>query len=408
MGQTDAAGAAWLGATGRRTWDDHQTDYLSGALVGRSNAPAYAYAELCELRTENAAGLILQEGRTLLRGAWDKPELNLRMRLATVLNGNLVRQHARSIASMGAGTEMIESAVTKPIDQPEPRQHPVKGLLVARTKFWNAIVRAKLGYDEDAIEQFFNEADAANALTTIEDVPGTMKIEAAEAAILHTAPGAILFCALIGAAVLGARWALWRLAGANPHFTWIQTICAAVLAVTVALFLTSVYAAFALGLCIVFAGSTPTHVRKRRPTWLGPLFFFMTSCVAFSLLVAGVVGLMLTAAPSRALLIPKLPPAFDGQATVCGVAALAFGFLFLCAPLWAYAQRLPTTYVLDVGLRQLGQKLVLGSLLLAVVSGPTCVYLDRLLVEHRLKEQFLSEPNYFLLPNIKPNDTPAT
>ena len=47
-----------------------------------------------------------------------------------------------------------------------------------------------LGFDEDAINRFFDEADGAYAISTFEDVRGTMQLEAAEAAILH-APGTV-------------------------------------------------------------------------------------------------------------------------------------------------------------------------------------------------------------------------
>ena len=405
LGRLGEAERAWLAASHRLKWDDHQTEFLERALAGQSSVPAYAYAELCELRTDNTPWFISEGGKTLLGAAWNNPNLNLPLRLATVLDGNLVRQHAHSVDAMRRGAEIIESAVTRPTDDREPSQPRVKVQIIAREKFWDAIAKAQLGFDYKQIEHFFLEADAANALTTIEDVPGTMRMEAEESAILHSAPGGFLFCTLLGGGVLALRWVLWRLARAGPRLSWLRTSCTAVAAVTAGLFVTSAYAAFALGLCILFAESTPAHVRKRRPTWLGPLFAFTTSCVATTLLAAGSVGLMLNATPSRVLLVPKLPAAFDGQAAVCGVVALAIGFLYLCAPLWAYAQRLPTTYVLDLGLRQVGQKLVLGSLMLAIASGPTCVYLDKLLVQHRLRDQFLSEPNFFLFPHIKPSDS---
>ena len=392
LGRSKAAEQSWLSAAKRLSWDDHQNDYLDDTLVGRRNVPSYAYAELYELRTSNAVELIKQGGRALLRATWERPNLNIRMRLATVLNGNLVRQRARSIDTMRVGTEIIESAVSKPSDEREPSQHH---LLVARTNFYKAVASANLGYDEASTQLFFDEADAARALTTIEDVQVAMQTEAAEAAILHSASGALILCAFWGAALLGVRWLLGRIAGVESGPAWSRTIFIAVVAVAFALFLTSAYAAFALGLCIVFAGSTPSHVRKRRPTSLGPLYSLMTSSVTFALLLAGAFGLMLTAAPCRVLLLPKLPEALSGSAAVCGVGALAIGFLFLCAPLWAYAQRLPTVYVLGIGLRDIGHKLILTSLLLGVVSGPMCVFLDRLLVESRLRHQFVNEPLYY-------------
>jgi hypothetical protein len=232
-------------------------------------------------------------------------------------------------------------------------------------------------------------------------------MEAEEAAILHSTPGAILLCTLLGALILGLNAVLRWIYSLRPQQSWPRTAVAAGIGITLGLFCTSIFVAFALGLCIVFAGLTPNHVRKRRPLELGPLFNLMTSSVTFLLLIAGAGGLILAAVPSRVLLVPNLPPAFNGPAVVFGIVALAIGFLLLCAPLWAYAQRLPTAYVLNIGLSQLGKKLMLGSLLLAVVTGPTCVYLDKLLVEHRLKDQFRSEPNSYLLPNIKPNDAPT-
>jgi hypothetical protein len=271
--------------------------------------------------------------------------------------------------------------------------------------FTKAVVHAGLGYSEDRVETLFTEAEGASAITTSEDIRGSMQLEAAEAAVLHAAPGALLLCALLGVCVLGASWVLGRFSGAKTSNAWPRTIGAASVAIVIALFLTSEYAAFALGLCVLFAGSTPTHVRKRRPEWLGPLFWVMSSSVATVILGAAALGFILAAAPSKFLLVPKLPAAFDGQAAVCGVVALAIGFLFLCAPLWAFAQRLPTMHVLEVGLRQVGQKLVLGSLILSVASGPTCVYLDRLLVEKRLDPQFRNE---FVFCRQKFSPTTAT
>jgi hypothetical protein len=90
---------------------------------------------------------------------------------------------------------------------------------------------------------------------------------------------------------------------------------------------------------------------------------------------------------------------------VCGAGALAIGFLFLCAPLWGYAQRVPTSFVLGAGLREVSQKLILGSLFLGVVSGPTCVFLDRLLVDGRLKPQFDNEFLYYYQKLSPPTPT---
>ncbi|MHB8635425.1 MAG: hypothetical protein ACYC96_03015 [Fimbriimonadaceae bacterium] len=395
LGNKDAAITAWLNAANRIKWDDHQTDFLDATLTGKEGVPSYAYAELYQLRTTDAARLILQGGRALLDATWDRPGLGMQVRLATVLNGNLVRRLAKSIGAMQVGTEIIESAVSKPSDEPPASLHPVKVLFIARDKFYKAIAASKLGYDYDAIESYFKEADAAKALTTIEDVHGVMQSESAEAAILHAIAGAFLLCTAIGAALIAFHWLMRRFAATKPGAAWFRTAILAAVAVIGALFVTSVYAAFALGLCIVFAGSNPAHVRKRRPTRLGPLFWVMTSGVAITLLLAGAAGFVLAAVPSRLLLLPQLPAAFDGSAAVCGVIALAIGFLFLCAPLWAFAQRVPTVHVLAVGLREVGTKLALSSLVLAVLSGPTCVFLDRLLAEGKLKHQFNNEFLYY-------------
>src|SRR5579871_2140760 len=369
LGKSDQAIAAWLRASRRLNWSDHQNDFLGADLAVRPHPPAYAYAELYELRTPYddprqsvelgvpaAVRLIYETANKL---TWLQPEPNVEMRLASVLNGTLVRQRARSVAATRLGTKIIEAGVSKQADEPEDPRHPgVKGLLIARDKFTSAVVHANLGYDERAVGKLFNEAEGAYAITTLEDVRGTMQLEAEGAAVLHTAPGAFLMCTFLGLLLMGGRWLIGRFSGIHVKNPWPLTVGAAAMAVGTALFFTSAFAAFALGLCIVFAGSTPTHVRKRRPEWLGPLFWVVTSSVTTVLLLACAAGFVLGAAPTRVLLVPKLPAAFDGQAMVCGVIALAIGFLFLCAPLWAFAQRLPTVHVLNIGLGQVSQKLV--------------------------------------------------
>jgi hypothetical protein len=74
LGRLDEANAAWMAASHRLNWNDHQTDFLAGVLIGRRSIPAYAYAELCELRTDNGAKLILETGRKLLSTYWNGHE----------------------------------------------------------------------------------------------------------------------------------------------------------------------------------------------------------------------------------------------------------------------------------------------------------------------------------------------
>lgn len=402
LGRLSEAKECWLAAATCLRWNDHQNDFLASALAGYRHVPAYAFAELYAMRHAAGPKLCLDASTVVLADATTDVRSAAKLRLATILNGNLIRQYARSVEAMRVGTEMVESSVERPTDVNRPSNHT---LAVARTKLITAIDKAGLGYDERALEGLFGDAEAANALTPPStDIHSTIATESAEAALLYTLPGGLLFCSLIGLVILGLERLLRRFL-ASDGTQWVRIGVIAGVAVISGLFVTSVYAAFAAGLCVIFAGLTPVHVRKRRPDWIGPLFWVTTSAVGLVLELAGAVGLVVNSEQGHSLLAPLLPDALLGVSAPTGVTALALGFIFLCAPLWAFAQRLPTSHVLRLGLAQVGRKVVFGSLAFATISGPVCVYLDRVLVEHHLYQQFANEFLYYYLP-ATPASTP--
>jgi hypothetical protein len=391
MGRYDEAEAAWIEASRRVDWDDYQTAFLGQALGTRSYVPAYAYAELVSLRSDKPEALIEDCCRTLLIRAWSRPDRALRLRLATALNGDLMRRHSRSVASMQLGSAISVLALTDPSASSTPTPHP---LVVARFRFEDAVAKAKLGYDARSIDKIYREGESAMALAPLDTSRSNTESLSWQSAVVHSAPGSLLACTVLAFGFLALAGIFELVARLNAWRRWFGSILGALVALGVAWMITSIAVALTLSMCILFAGASPKNVRTRMPTWLGPLFSVTTSAVVMAL-IAAVGGILVVSGPcGRVLLHPLVAPYIDFGFAGPGIVILLISFLFFCSPLWAFAQRLPTSMVVSKALTQAAMKVAIISICAGVAAGPVCVYVER----HdavELQRIFSNEPNLY-------------
>lgn len=409
------ADAAWIDASRRVSWKDYQIEFLSESLKGRPAAPAYAYGELLQLRSGQPARLIHTAAEHILRRAWNDPNRSLKIRLATVLNGELMRKWARSVSAMTEGVDLSASALMRPgqvqLHEPDPKR-----LHLARLDFKELVTKANLGYSADQIEMIFQQGEASEALAPLEEANANATVLSWEAAAIHVAPGALLACA-VGGLLAWAIALVYRGVDRLDKFRpWLGNIAAgvAVLAVTIIVSVrvtgeTNAYAAVTLGMCVLFAGATPRHVRTRRPDWLGPLFSVMTSATSLAVIVVVATLLVVFAPCGRTLIAPALQEDIQPMAMGIGLGALIAGLPFLTSPLWAFAQRLPSAYVVDKSWTQIAAKVAVISMVLAVIAGPLCAYVERRQTAE-LRILFLNEPEPYDRPGHSSIDdsTPPT
>jgi hypothetical protein len=208
-------------------------------------------------------------------------------------------------------------------------------------------------------------------------------------------PGALLLTSGFALLAVLLRAVFWGIQWLDTKVPWLGTGLAAIASLFLALREVPNFVALALALCIVFRGSTPSNVRRARPIVLGRLHDAYIGVVVVLLVVAGATLFLFLSPNSGPRLRPLLGPMFDWHASGYGLLLLITGGVFLTAPLWAYAQRIPTAHVLDVSLTKLARSLAMTSLFLSVVAGPVCLLGERNLQPQLLKI-FVNEPVYYL------------
>ncbi|HVL39152.1 MAG TPA: hypothetical protein VM328_07155 [Fimbriimonadaceae bacterium] len=399
LGATAQADRAWLRASRMARFNDLQSSRLlavrqeiaeeQGASQGWQYAAAHAQ------RSVACAHVLQACARWVLARASQNPT-GLELRYATVMNGKLIRDGGRSLAVSLIGIEIMEAASYPADFGPEGSQ---KRLLLARYGLINALNERGMEAEAKRADTAYRNSDAWIAFA-MDDEPdqwlGWLRVGALAAS---SAPGMLLLLGVVGsvlwgAGVLVARGKLLRAAFEPPMAPAVGILLALAVYMTTRLPLASA----TVVLCFAFLVFTPAHERTKPPTDLGPMFKFtlLLLGLAFALAVAGF-GVGASTAGAEMLPLMNVPDEYRGGSTLfLGLAGIVLGLLLLAAPSWALVQRIATPTVVAIALRQFGAMLCLGFLTLAAVATPAAVYADRELIR-TLRMLVENEPNYYIL-----------
>lgn len=387
----------WQRAARALKWDNYQNARLHSivdGLTSESGAPlGWHWAVAYSSRSQAIARQIVRHARVMkdLRPS-DEP-LGLELRYATLLNGVLLRDGARSNATGLAGHEIVEIASYPERFTIELSQ---KKLILARQALSNRF-RDEGRPDEAArADDGFRDNDAWIALVRPESIPDHVENLTTTALLASGFPGIALMLVGTGALIALLGWGVERsprlqLAFATPVAPVLGLVLAALTFWATELVFPSLWVV----LCFTFFAFAPEHTRRIEPRELGPTFRFVLGILAIAFIGLAALFLLGLSAPGiRLMPILGVPREYStGSTLVLGLTGIVFGLVLLTAPVWGIVQKFPPPRLAGLALREFGIGVMSISLLLAIVGGPVCVALDRN-VRENLSKLTQNEPLY--------------
>lgn len=391
--------SAWFRAGSLTRWNDQQSKRLhllqERVLAEMRSAQAWEYAAVYPLRSTLQAFFIDKFATEVLSSA-DFKKPGLALRYATLLNGKLLRDGAKSLEIQRIGIDIVERTwydKSTHLSAANPRD-----LNFGQGAFSRAF--NKIGDPEkanDVKREFENDA----ALIALTD-PATLDYQSGElcffSLLTASVPGALLGVGLLGAVlwlasvILRLQPALLKVVEA-PVSPALGIVLATLLYYATGLALPSI----AVVACFSFLAFTPPHERTQPPEELGGVFEITILVLSILLGIFGVAFIVGVSTPGEQILpYTNVPSEFYGGSTLfIGLCSIVMGLLLLAAPGWAMSQRLPTPRVVMLTFRHFGRRLFLGTLTLVIFVTPLAVVIDKAL-NAQLEEIVLNEPLHYL------------
>lgn len=397
LGQTAPSDQAWIAASRAARWDDYQTARLrrvaEGLQAESGAALAWQWGYLYRRRSNAIPLLLLRHARALRdRSPVDSPQ-GLEIRYATLLNGVLIRDGARSNLTGQLGVEMVELASYPAKLAIEVSQ---KKLLLARQAFSNRLREEGRPEEANRVDVGFRDNDAWIALVRPEEAPKRAQQLTWLALFSSSTAGIALLLAGFGAAIALLGWAIERSPRLQVVFSSpVAPVVGLVLAILTYLGTELVFPSLWAVLCLTFFAFAPEHTRKIEPRDLGPMFRF-TLLVLGAALSGLLVWFFLGLGAPGVRLLPLLgvPREYGtGSTLVLGLSGILFGMVLLTAPAWGIVQRFAPPRLAGLAMRELGIGILVASIAIAMIAGPIAITADSGL-EGELSQLAQNEPLY--------------
>jgi hypothetical protein len=394
-----AAQAHWIAASKKARWDDGQTARLTSyrdLLVAAYGPSAWATAAAYPKRSVARARTIELFARDVARTASLIAESGLVLRSATVANGRLMRDGARSMQTLELGIAVVELASYPPnltsINSP-------RKLLLARADLYNRLTDAKMTLRAEEADKAFRVNDSWLGFPNSAEAGRDFEEEASLALIAVVLVPACLVATFLGMGLWGVAVALsksnWGAALLGPP--WI-IVAGVVLAALTYLLTRSALVAVAVAASAAFLGFGPSRSRSRPSLDLGPLHGFLV----------GVLGLIILASISGFVAQFSLPghelvdaigypdQALGGPGPILGIGLTGISMLSVIATFYAVFHHISTPTVFLHSLAALGRTMAFGGLILAVVAAPVALLMDRH-ISREMNQRLTNEPVYYNL-----------
>ncbi len=399
-GRQKEARAAWLKAATCDTWKDYQPERLVSISKSLGNETgtemAWHRSRALMLRSDACANVIRQTGIQLISRSSTTSVGGLLVRYATLENGRLLRDGARTISAGQSGVALIELA-SMPPGMRVPERSPRK-LITSRLDLVNHL-RSE-GFPDEArlADRAFSVNDAWNAFLSRDAADETAQRLAITSILTASLPSALLITSLIGIALYAfsaalVRWPILMNAFRIPLAPMIGAAAALVLYMVTDLWLV----ALAAVLCIGFVGFGPTKTRTKPPSDLGPLF--NVACGTLVTVFIGLVSIFfvgLTKAAAEVSEFAQIPDEYVGGGTLpLGLAFIVLCLLMVAAPCWAFVQRIATGRALTFAFKQFGSFTMWACLVSGILAVPTSMFVDNR-TQTQLTQILSNEPNYYI------------
>lgn len=391
----DREGAArqWERASKRKKWQDYQPNrlfLLSDRMDAVEGSMSWYLAALYYRRSSATSEAIESYAEHELKGVGFVTRQDVQKRLTTLLNAQLMNDGARSLRTLEHSLEISYLVA-------EPAKLAPREMLEARGKFYEAINRAISPETGNEAKRIYNEFDSRPVLTREFDPEGNARRLTALSIVAATGPSALIVCTIVGGLVLLVGVLVSKYAGDHNAFSWPPALAVGsalgVGVFSVTLVPLAGIVALASAMLLVF---TPRNERSRVPYEFGPLFSWTLGFLAALFTVVTVAALSLNTTPAEVLVLRAygVPPQIL-MGRLLGLAGIILALLLLAAPMWAFAKRVRTPYVLGITLTHFGKVLLTLSLAGVVVGGPLSVYADARLRD-TFRELVGNEPIHYI------------
>ncbi len=385
---------AWFLAARRQRWDDRQSIRLAklrNRLYEAYGSASWASCVTYPNRSIAPTLAIETFARDTIRQSKISQPDGLRLRFATLVNGQLMRDNARSIALGNHAVAIIEMASYPPdlstVNSP-------RKLLLARAELYNALETRGLSLQAQVADRTFRDNDGWLSFPSEEEARGRFRVLAVESMVANGLVGGAMVAALLG----GVIWLIGSISSRNERL--LQTPWCAVFGVASALILyaatQSLLGSVALAASFAFLGFSPRHERSHPSLDLGPLHGFLLlvlGALLSSVIMLFVVGIS-TPGYELAYAI-ETPEEFMGASPTLGVIfGVGFGLVLLIAPAYAYVHRIGSATLAAHSLRRMGRGMSLGWVILSILAAPGLLAWDRA-ITHQMGQIVENEVVYY-------------
>ncbi|MBS1721505.1 MAG: hypothetical protein JSS66_00695 [Armatimonadetes bacterium] len=386
---------AWMEASRRTTWNDHQSERLNmdvRQMDGADYAPFSWHRSLAMVqRSDATARRILIHSRALLS---PNPS-SLDLRVASVRNGSLLRDGSKSLGQALAGARLVDLSAFGDAKGPLSLATPRAGQ-EARGQLLKDL--ADNPEERRAIAVALAENDAWYAFQPTAEFVQMRVDRARQGLAACVIPGVLLAIGIMGALVVALGMALEKSGlptrEAKPVFFYVMALVAGL-----ATYAGSRMVFPTLWIFIATLSFAVSQERRRTGTVsdLGYVFKGIQLVLAVTIGISS--ALYLSGISSQAQWLAEaaaLPSANDPLAQVpLHFSLLGLSVVVATAPAWGLLYRFSPLAVLPVAFKQFGGFVATGALSLAVLATPLCLSYDRRLSEETT-QMLVNEPNHYL------------
>lgn len=395
-GKRLAAWASWGKGSRRARWDDGQTSRLEGLskrLKSAHGDASWVWIPAYGRRTTDSARSIELFARDLVRSTDIKTRTDLELRYATVMNGRLMREGARSIRVGEVALAVVELGSYPPdlMSISSPRK-----LLIARADLFHALRAQGWTLRADETDRAFRDNDGWFGFPNADEAEASANLTGFGILLANSLGVVAAAIALAGTALVLLGRLLDRDSNTKqPRGPDLLVSAAAagllVWYLTKAWLPTTLIVASILSLIV-----SPSHTRTRATVTLGYLHGFALFITGLGL-ASAIAVIALTYSTPGVESLPHLGSAkelLDDRQSGTVIATVILSVTIGMSPAFAWVHRFSTTQIIANSSRRLGSALVVFALATLIIGAPLALYADKALGS-RLAQLVSNEPVYY-------------
>jgi len=394
----EAAQLAWQRGSLAQDYNDYQVARLQSVIASLAEESrgdfAWHKGFALSRKSRASAALIAQHAEGLL--SIFRPAGDMKQLTATIRNGRLMRDGARSIPSAEFGSALINIVPGGTLDKPASPRESVEN----RNKFLTTLGEMKLEQAYEETSAAFTSDDAWHALIpsgTDKFRRDTLRYSVASA----TFPGAMILAGLIAIVVAFVGGLIAAKHEIQQFFQGLSIpILGVVLGALVYLLTGLIFPAIWTTIVLAGFAVAPKRVLPTIPKRLGVTFDLIQSILS-GMGACFLVAYLMSASTAATTLgdALQLPlPMRPSSPVMLAWALLSISFSLAASQVWAFLNHRRSAAIAGMGLLRFGSTAAIACILIGVASTPVMITWDQDLAE-TLDRMFRNEPGFYLNRN---------